>query len=148
MNTTAHTLRITTTDQNTARVSVRQQQFVVGRPLEFDRLAPRIASVEYALGALGAEAATGLRLFAHRRRVVLDDVEALVTGELENDVAFLEVVGGPEQTRIARAQIKLFAAAPDHEAVRRLWSEAERRLPLLCTFRSAAHVDIELILTS
>jgi hypothetical protein len=145
---TLHTLRVTTTDQNTARVAVRQQQFTVGRPIEFDRLAPRIASIEYALGALGAEAATGLRLFARRRRVVVDEVEALVTGELENELAILEVVGAPGHPGLTHVRVKLFVAAPDHDAVRRVWTDTEPRLPLLRTLRAAAQIDIDLVLTS
>ena len=63
------TLRVTSGARDLARVTVRRQQFAVGRPIEFDEAAPRIAALEYALGAVGAEAVNGFRVFADRRRL-------------------------------------------------------------------------------
>ena len=63
------TARVTTAGPDAARVSVRRQQFLVGRPLELDETSPRIAALEYAIGALAGEVVNGLRVFAWRRRV-------------------------------------------------------------------------------
>ena len=93
MNDAFTTLRITASDPELARVAVRRQQFVVGRPIEFDQTSSRVAALEYALGALGAEVVNGLRVFAARRRIEIDAVEAVVTADLENPLAYLEVVG-------------------------------------------------------
>ena len=119
-------LRVTSTGRDTARVSVRNLQFPVGRPIEFDQAAPRVAGVEYALGALGGEAVTGLRLFADRRRLPLDDVEALVTAELDNALTFLEVVGQTGEPRLRRVHLKLFVSCPDADGIRHLWEHTAR----------------------
>jgi hypothetical protein len=81
------TLRVTAREPEVARVTVRRQQFPVGRPVELDDTSPRIAALEYALGAVAAEAVNGLRVFAARRRLELDAVEALITGELTHGLA-------------------------------------------------------------
>jgi len=103
MNSTTCTLRVTATDRDVARVSVRRHQFTVGRPIEFDEASPRIAALEYALGAVAGEVVSGLRVFAWRRRVDVDQIEAVVTGELEHALAYLEVVGESGRPRIARS---------------------------------------------
>jgi hypothetical protein len=84
MNTLQCRLRVTTTDLDATHVLVRRHQFAVGRPIDFDAESAHVAALEYALGALGAEIVGGLRVFAKRRRVELDEVEAVVDGEVEN----------------------------------------------------------------
>ena len=147
MNGTTCTLRVTSTDRDRARVSVRRQQFSIGRPIEFDEESPNIAALEYALGAVAGEVVSGLRAFASRRRVDVDQIEAIVTGELEHALAYLEVVGETGRPRIARVHLKVFVASPDEQAVRRIWEEMLDRLPLVCTWRAAVQLDLELTCT-
>jgi hypothetical protein len=141
------TLRVTAPDRDIARVTARRQQFAVGRPLELDETSPRTSALEYALGALAAEVVNGLRVFAARRRVELDAVEALVTGELRNGLAWLEVVGEPTPPTIARIRLQVFVATPDETGVRDLWKDLLDRLPLACTLRVAVPFEIDLTIT-
>jgi hypothetical protein len=141
-------LRITAPDPDVARVSVGRRQFSIGRPLEFDEMSPRIAAIEYALGAVGGEVVNGLRSFADRRRLPIDAVEAVVTGELENGLAYLEVIGEQGEPRITRIHVKVFAATGDDGATRALFKQMLDRLPLVCTLRASLTLTIELILTS
>src|SRR5438093_9316748 len=99
-------LRVTAPEPDVARVSVGRRQFSMGRPLEFDEASPHVAAIEYALGAVGGEVVNGLRAFADRRRLVIDAIEAVVTGELENGLTYFEVVGEHGQPRIARIHVK------------------------------------------
>ena len=140
-------LRVTAPDPEVAQVSIGRRQFSIGRPLEFDDQSPRVASIEYALGAVGGEVVNGLRAFARRRRLAIDAIEAVVTGELENGLAYLEVIGEEGRPRIARIHIKVFVACLDATAVRTLFETAVDRLPLVCTLRSALALTIELIPT-
>jgi hypothetical protein len=140
-------LRVTAPDPEVAQVTVGRRQFSIGRPLEFDDLSPRVASIEYALGAVGGEVVNGLRAFARRRRLSIDAIEAVVTGELENALAYLEVIGEEGRPRIARIHIKVFVACPDAAALGSLFDCVVERLPLLCTLRSAVALTIELIPT-
>jgi len=142
------TLRVTAPAPDLAHVWVRRQQFAVGRPIEFDAESDRIAALEYALGAVAGEVVNGLRVFASRRRIDIDHIEAVVTAELACEGVYLEVVGETGQPRIVRVHLKVFAASPDEPELRRLWSELPDKLPLVCTMRSAFSIDLELVTTS
>ena len=107
-----------------------------------------MAAIEYALGAVGGEVVNGLREFARRRRVAIDAVEAMVTGELQGGLAYLEVIGERGRPRLARIAVKVFVASGDHHATRALFDEMIERLPLLSTLRDTLDVDIELVETS
>lgn len=142
------TLRVTAPDRDVARVSVGRRQFAIGRPLEFDEASPRIAAVEYALGAVGGEIVNGLRLFAGRRRLAIDAVEAVVTAELDRALAYLEVVGEQGPPTIARIHVKVYVACADGPAVRALFAHLLERLPLVSTIGRALELTTELNLTS
>jgi hypothetical protein len=148
MNAITISLRVTAPDRDVARVSVGRRQFSAGRPLEFDEASPRVAAIEYALGAVGGEVVNGLRLFADRRRLTIDAIEAVVTGELENGLTYLEVIGEQGQPTIARIHVKVFAASADAAATGALFEHVLDRLPLVCTLRAALDLRIELIHTS
>jgi hypothetical protein len=141
-------LRVTAPGPASARVSVGRRQFSIGRPVEFDDASPHVAALEYALGAVGGEIVNGLREFARRRRLDIDAVEALVTGELEDGLAYLEVVGERGRPRIRRIAVKVFAASVDPPATRALFDEMLERLPLVCTLRGVLDLDVELVHTS
>lgn len=141
-------LRVTAPDPGAARVSIGRRQFSIGRPLEFDDASPHVAAIEYALGAVGGEVVNGVRAFAKRRRLPIEDVEAVVTGELENGLTYLEVVGEHGPPRIRRIHVKVFVASGDAAAVRALFEHTLDRLPLVCTLRGAVALTIELHLTS
>ena len=141
-------LRVTAPDPAAARVSVGRRQFSIGQPLEFDEASPHVAAIEYALGAIGGEVVNGLRAFADRRRLPVDAVEAVVTGELENGLAYLEVVGEQGQPKIARVHVKVFVASGDAPAARALFEQMLERLPLVCTLRAAVVLTIDLTFTS
>jgi hypothetical protein len=148
MDTVALSLRVTAPDRDVARVSVGRRQFSIGRPLEFDEASPHVAAIEYALGAVGGEVVNGLRAFADRRRLTIDAVEAVVSAVLEDGLTYLEVIGEQGQPRIARVHVKVFVATGDTVAARALFEHVLDRLPLVCTFRAALALTIELILTS
>ena len=148
MNAITLSLRLTAPDPAAARVSIGRRQFSIGRPVEFDEASPHVAALEYALGAAGGEIVNGLREFARRRRIEIDQIEALVTGELEQALSYLEVVGETDPPRIARIAVKVFVSAPDQAAIRALFADMLERLPLACTLRAAIDLKTELILTS
>jgi hypothetical protein len=141
-------LRVTAPGPAAARVSVGRRQFSIGRPVEFDEASPHVAALEYALGAVGGEVVNGVREFARRRRFPIDAVEALVTGELQNGLSYLEVIGESGRPRLRRIAIKVFVASMDHTAARALFDAMIERLPLVSTLREAVDLTIELVLTT
>ena len=76
------TIRLTSIGRHHARAAVRRQQFAIGAPLEFDAASPRVEALEYALGGGGGGVLNGFRAFASRRRLDIDAIEAVVSGEL------------------------------------------------------------------
>jgi hypothetical protein len=139
------TLRITATDNEAAHVVVRRHQFAVGRPLSFDAEYQHVTALEYVLGALGAEIVNGLRLSAKRRRIELDEIEAVVDGELDNPLTYLEVVGAEGHPGLTRVVVKVYVASPhDEQTWRTLWDETRERLPLVRTFSGALTLTVEL----
>jgi hypothetical protein len=141
-------LRVTAPGPAAARVSVGRRQFSIGRPVEFDDASPHVAALEYALGAAGGEIVNGLREFARRRRIDIDAIEALVSGELEHALTYLEVIGETQPPRIARISVKVFVSAADETEIRALFADLIDRLPLVCTLRATVDLKTELILTS
>ena len=141
-------LRVTAPEPASARVSVGRRSFSIGRPVEFDDASPHVAALEYALGAVGGEIVNGIREFARRRRVAIDAVEALVTGELENGLAYLEVIGENGPPRIRKIAVKVFVASANHDATRALFGDTITRLPLVSTLRGTVDLEIELVQTS
>lgn len=140
-------LRVTTTDgeAEAAQVVVRRHQFAVGRPVHFDAEYQHVTALECALGALGAEIVNGLRIFAKRRRIALDEVEAVVNGELENPLTYLEVVGEHGHPGLSRVSVKVYVASPhDQQTLTALWEETRARLPLVRTFGDAVGLTVEL----
>jgi hypothetical protein len=142
------TLRITATDADAAHVVMRRHRFAVGRPVDFDADYPHVTALEYALGALGGEIVNGLRIFAKRRRIEIHEIEAVVNGELENPLTYLEVVGEPGHPGLSRVSVRVYVASPhDEETLRGLWDEARERLPLVRSFGEAVGLIVELKLT-
>jgi hypothetical protein len=70
-----------------------------------------------------------------------------VTGELQDGLAYLEVIGETGRPRIRRIAIKVFVASVDDTATRALFDETIERLPLVSTLREALDLVVELVLT-
>jgi hypothetical protein len=144
----AWTLRVTSPDRQTARVASGRRQFAVTRPLDFDAEHEGITALEYALGALGAELVTGIRELAKRRRLDVEDIEAVVVGELDNPLTYLEVVGEEGHPGISRVQVKIYVASSEREAtVRGFVQQAIELLPLARTFRSLVRLELHVMPT-
>ena len=109
------TLRVRATGTNLATVYARQHRFTVGVPVQFDEQYDQVTALEYALAALGADLVNGLRLAARRRRIALTDVEAVVTGALDNPLTYLGVVGEEGHPGLARVTIRVYVST-DAEA--------------------------------
>ncbi len=137
------TVRVAGTEQG-ATAFARKHRFTVGAPATFDEEDPRISAVEYVLGALGADLVGGLKQLARARRVEVDEVEAVVQGELEDPLAHLGVVGATGQPKLAEAHVKVYVASSEaEEDVARLWAEVVERSPLVCTLKPAVRLKLE-----
>jgi hypothetical protein len=138
------TARVSSRDEETSSVVVRQHRYQVGSPVRFDQEYPGVTSLEQVLGALGADVVSSLRIVARRRRVEIDNVEATVEGELNNPLVHLAVVGEEGHPGLERVRIKVYVSTlATREDLGGVWEEALRRSPLVCTFRNALDLQMD-----
>jgi hypothetical protein len=89
----AWTARVRGTGGNQATAYARNQTFAVCGQASFKEVDPHPSAVEYLLGALGGDLITGFAAHATRRGIVVDALEASISGRLNNPLVFLSVVG-------------------------------------------------------
>ena len=87
------TLRVREDARDRATAFVRRHQFEVGAPLHFDEAYDRVSCLEYVLAAIGGDLVNGMWRLAHRRRLQVDQIEAVVEDKLNNPMTYLGVVG-------------------------------------------------------
>jgi OsmC-like protein len=139
------TLRISAAERGQAAVFARQHQFRVGAPVHFDRAYEAISALEYVLGAIGADLVNGLQALARKRRVVIEQIEAVVDGELNNPLTYLGVVGETGHPGLENVRIKVYLASPETETVlQHLWQEVLIISPLVRTFQAAIQLELSL----
>lgn len=131
-----------------AVVFVRKHCYKVGLPLHFDEEYEQIAALEYVLGAVGADLVNGLQALARKRRLSLDHVEAVVQGELNNPLTYLNVVGEQGHPGLERVAIKIYVSSPEpEEQIHQLWGDVLARSPLVRTFQKAVQLELNLQIT-
>ena len=141
------TLRVVASGRHAVRVTTRGVQLSIGRPVEFDSEAADVSALECALAAIGAEVVGGLRMFAERRRLVLDDVEAVVKARLEAPLVYLGVVGERGSPRLSMVAVKVYVSSPEEaHLIERAFHDALAVLPLVGTLRASTDVSTELVI--
>jgi uncharacterized OsmC-like protein len=139
------TLRVSTTGKDRATVFVRQHQFIVGAPVQFDGAYNAISALEYVLGAIGADVANGLQSLARKRRVEIEQVEVVVQGELNNPLTYLGVIGESGHPGLEKVRVRVYAASiAAEEEVWPVWQEMLEKSPLVRTLQSAMQFELSL----
>ncbi|MFI5401912.1 MAG: OsmC family protein [Planctomycetota bacterium] len=119
-----------------ATALVRKDRVTVGAPLSFDEAYPRATAFELLLAAVGTDLVSGLAALARKARVPLDNIEAVVEGEIENPLAHLRVVGEAGHPGLKALAAKVYVRTPEEaEKVRRVWADLLRTSPMVHTFR-------------
>jgi OsmC-like protein len=138
-------LRISARERAQAIVFTRQHQFRVGAPLQFDRDDETVSVLEYVLGALGADLVNGLQILARKRRVTIEQLEAVVVGELNNPLTYLGVIGETGHPGLEKVRIRVYLSSPAEEAtIQSLWQEMLTTSPLVHTFQAALQLELSL----
>ena len=139
------TLRVSAAGKDRATVFARTHQYSVGAPVQFDAAYDAITALEYVLGAIGADIVNGFQTLARKRRVEVDQVEAVVGGKLNNPLTYLGVVGESGHPGLERVSVKVYVASiAAEEEVRRVWQETLDKSPLVRTFQPAIRFEINL----
>lgn len=139
------TLRVTSEGPRPVRVFARRHHFDVGAAFSVDDRFPGLTALEYAVGALAAELAAGIRDAAKKKRLEVFRVEASVQATLNDVLAALDVRGATGDAGLQRIAIKLYVDSLEEESViRSLWDEVLARSPLAVTLGRALNLQITL----
>jgi hypothetical protein len=136
-------LRVTAVQPSGAVIHARKHAFAVGAPLSFDAEYGAISALEHLLGAVGADLVGGIQVVARRRRVEIDDIEAVVHGTLHNPMVYLRVVGESGDAGIRAIEARVYISSLDDEArVRAVWQEVLETSPIANTLRKALTLEL------
>ena len=131
------TLRVSATERGQATVFTRQHQFRVGAPVHFDKAYEAVSALEYVLGAIGADLVNGLQTLARKRRMAIEQLEAVVDGELNNPLTYLGAVGEAGHPGLEKVRVRVYLASPEEAtAIQRLWIAAGGRRRPGCVRRA------------
>jgi uncharacterized OsmC-like protein/TusA-related sulfurtransferase len=124
-------------------VYCRNFQFDVGQPASYEERDYHPSAVEYVLGALGGALAAGFAAECGRAGLEVDDIELTVRGQLDNVLAHMGLEQGDPS--FSAIEVKCFASTFDDEAeVRRAWTLAVERSPLVATLSRACELELGL----
>ena len=139
------TLRVCRAEPGQANVYTRQHQFHVGAPVSFDKADKAISALEYVLGAMGADLVNGLQALARKRRITIEQIEAVVEGELNNPLTYLGVVGETGHPGLEKVRVQVSLASSEAEAaLQDLWQEMLATSPLVRTLQAAIQLELSL----
>ncbi len=140
---TRWTVRVTAGPEGMARAHARKHSFDAGAPLSFDVEHPAVTALEYLLGALGLDLASGIRHLARKRRLEVDDVEVVVHGRLGDPLRFLHVVGAEGDPGLESIEAKVYISSlEDERVVSALWDDLLAVAPVVNTLRKAVRLEV------
>ncbi len=142
------TARVGGTGENKATAYTRNQAFAVYGQASFKEADPHPSAVEYLLGALGGDLVTGFTTHAARRGIVVDALEASISGRLNNPLVFLGVVGETGHPGFETISGTLYVSTDaDEPILRAVWQETLARSPLANTLQRCVTLSLELQIT-
>ena len=72
-------------------------------------------------------------------------MEALVSGELNNPLTHLGVVGEEGHPGLETVRVKVYVSSTEvKEEIQRIWNEMLEKSPLVRTFQSAINLELDL----
>jgi uncharacterized OsmC-like protein len=126
-----------------SRVYLRNHEFRVGVQASLRDADDAPSAIEYLLGALGGDLLAGIAAQAEKRQIEVYDMEATLSGRLDNVLVYLGVIGESGHAGLAEVDGKIYLSAEtDETTVAELWRAATLRSPLYQTLSRAAAVRI------
>lgn len=139
------TARVRGAGANEATAYMRNHAFTVCRQASFKEADPHLSAIEYFLGALGGDLVTGFAAHAARRGIIMDALEASLSGHLNNPLAFLGVVGETGHAGFEAIRGTLYVSADaDQATLQHVWQETLARSPLVNTLQRCVALSLDL----
>jgi hypothetical protein len=139
------TARVRGDGENRATAYARNHSFTVCRQASFGETDAHPSAVEFLLGALGSDLVNGFAAGAARRGISIYDLEASVSGRLNNPLVLLGVVGETGHAGFQAINATLYISADsDDEVLELVWQETLARSPLVNTLQRGVTLSLEL----
>lgn len=128
----------------TAKVHTRNHTFLVGQPADFSPKVEAPSAIDYLLASLASCLTVGFKTQASKKNVVIDHVELMVKGSLENVLYHLEIEneGSPKMNTISGT---FYVSSPaEEEILEEVWKHTLMRSPIYQTLKNATNMDLKL----
>ena len=123
----------------------RNQSFIIGKQASFNETEPHPSAVDYLLCALAGDLIIGFQNAATRRNLLVDALEARVTGTLNNPLVFLGVVGEEGHPGFEEIACTLYVSADANEPLlQQSWQETLARSPLVNTLKGSVKLTLQM----
>ena len=137
--------RVRWTGPQATTVYSGKHSFAVGAAAGFAPGDPQPSAVEYLLGALGADLTASFERHAARQGIVVDALEMVLSGRLENPLVYLGVVGETGSPGFAWIGGVLYVSADaDETTLRAVWETTLAHSPLYNTLKPGVALNLEL----
>jgi uncharacterized OsmC-like protein len=133
-------------DRSTAYT--RNNSFLIEKQASFKEKDPHPSAIEYLLGALGGDIAAGFHTVAPRFGVSIDALEISLSGQLNNSLALLGVIGEAGHPGLETIEGRIYISTDaGEEVIEQLWRSVQERSPLLNTLKRCVELNFGLIIT-
>lgn len=138
------TVRLKTDKKGISRCFTRQHEFRIGEALSFDSEYENVSALEHVLGAIAADILSTIRKLSRKKRIEVEELEAVIESELENPLVYLQVIGENGSTAIKKVSLKVYISSfGTEEEVAELWKETLHISPLVQTFQKSVKLNYE-----
>jgi hypothetical protein len=136
--------RVRSLGKNEATAYTGTHTFSIGKQASFTQTAHPTA-VDYLLGALGGDLLSGLQAIASRYGVTIEEMEARISGRMNNPLVFLGVVGEQCHPGLEAITGTLYVSTDVSETVLQdLWRVTLSRSPLVNTLQRCVVLSLSL----
>jgi hypothetical protein len=139
------TVRVHLTGDQEARVYTRNLSFAVKKQASFSQEDSHPSAVEYFLGALGGDIINGYAYQAKKLEIAIEDLELAITGQLNNPLVFLDVVGAEGRPGFESIKATLYVSAEsDKSKLEEAWRSTLKFSPLVNTLKQCLDLSLHM----
>lgn len=125
----------------------RNNSFPIEKQASFKEKDPHPSAIEYLLGALGGDLAAGFQSLAPRSGISIEALEISLTGQLNNSLTLLGVIGEAGHPGLESIEGRIFISTDaGEEKIEQLWQTVQQRSPLFNTLKRAVNLDFHLVI--